>query len=36
MDITVYPAFLPDDDPEASLAFYRDRLIRRPSSLPQK
>ena len=26
MDITVHHAFLPADDPEASLAFYRDTL----------
>jgi catechol 2,3-dioxygenase-like lactoylglutathione lyase family enzyme len=26
MDITIYQAFLPHDDPEASLAFYRDIL----------
>ena len=26
MDITVHHAFLPHDDPEASLAFYRDTL----------
>ncbi|HEX5926391.1 MAG TPA: VOC family protein [Baekduia sp.] len=26
MDITIYSAFLPHDDPEASLAFYRDTL----------
>jgi hypothetical protein len=25
MDITVHASFLPDDDPDASLAFYRDR-----------
>jgi catechol 2,3-dioxygenase-like lactoylglutathione lyase family enzyme len=26
MDITVHASFLPHDDPEASLAFYRDVL----------
>ncbi|HVX21008.1 MAG TPA: VOC family protein [Acidimicrobiales bacterium] len=26
MDITIHSAFLPHDDPEASLAFYRDLL----------
>ena len=26
MDITIYQAFLPHDDPDASLAFYRDTL----------
>jgi catechol 2,3-dioxygenase-like lactoylglutathione lyase family enzyme len=26
MDITIYASFLPHDDPEASLAFYRDIL----------
>src|SRR5258708_4317249 len=26
MDITIHSAFLPHDDPEASLAFYRDTL----------
>ena len=26
MDITVHYAFLPHDDPEAALAFYRDTL----------
>ncbi len=26
MDITIYQAFLPHDDPDASLAFYRDVL----------
>jgi catechol 2,3-dioxygenase-like lactoylglutathione lyase family enzyme len=26
MDITIFSAFLPHDDPEASLAFYRDTL----------
>jgi uncharacterized glyoxalase superfamily protein PhnB len=26
MDITIYQAFLPHDDPEAALAFYRDAL----------
>jgi catechol 2,3-dioxygenase-like lactoylglutathione lyase family enzyme len=26
MDITIHNAFLPHDDPEASLAFYRDTL----------
>ena len=26
MDITIYASFLPHDDPEASLAFYRDAL----------
>jgi catechol 2,3-dioxygenase-like lactoylglutathione lyase family enzyme len=26
MDITIYASFLPHDDPEASLAFYRDLL----------
>ncbi|CAM5734084.1 Glyoxalase/bleomycin resistance protein OS=Streptomyces fumanus OX=67302 GN=GCM10018772_39020 PE=4 SV=1 [Streptomyces fumanus] len=26
MDITIHTAFLPHDDPEASLAFYRDTL----------
>jgi catechol 2,3-dioxygenase-like lactoylglutathione lyase family enzyme len=26
MDITIHSAFLPHDDPEASLAFYRDIL----------
>ncbi|HTW09695.1 MAG TPA: VOC family protein [Acidimicrobiales bacterium] len=26
MDITIYSSFLPHDDPEASLAFYRDTL----------
>ena len=25
MDITIHPSFLPHDDPDASLAFYRDR-----------
>jgi hypothetical protein len=25
MDITIHAAFLPHDDPDASLAFYRDR-----------
>src|SRR4029453_18188397 len=26
MDITIHASFLPADDPEASLAFYRDAL----------
>ena len=26
MDITIYSSFMPHDDPEASLAFYRDLL----------
>ena len=26
MDITIYASFLPHDDPEAALAFYRDTL----------
>ena len=26
MDITIHASFLPHDDPEASLAFYRDTL----------
>ncbi len=26
MDITIHASFLPHDDPEASLAFYRDKL----------
>jgi uncharacterized glyoxalase superfamily protein PhnB len=26
MDLTIYQSFLPHDDPEASLAFYRDTL----------
>lgn len=26
MDITIYQSYLPHDDPEASLAFYRDTL----------
>ena len=26
MDITIYQSFLPHDDPDASLAFYRDTL----------
>ncbi len=26
MDLTIHAAFLPHDDPEASLAFYRDTL----------
>ena len=26
MDITIHPSFLPHDDPDASLAFYRDTL----------
>jgi uncharacterized glyoxalase superfamily protein PhnB len=26
MDITIYQSFLPHDDPEASVAFYRDTL----------
>jgi catechol 2,3-dioxygenase-like lactoylglutathione lyase family enzyme len=26
MDITIHASFLPQDDPEASLAFYRDTL----------
>ena len=26
MDLTIHSAFLPHDDPEASLAFYRDTL----------
>jgi uncharacterized glyoxalase superfamily protein PhnB len=26
MDLTIYQAFLPHDDPKASLAFYRDTL----------
>ncbi len=26
MDLTLYSAFLPQDDPEAALAFYRDLL----------
>jgi uncharacterized glyoxalase superfamily protein PhnB len=26
MDITIYTAYLPHEDPEASLAFYRDTL----------
>ena len=25
MDITIHLSFLPHDDPDASLAFYRDR-----------
>jgi catechol 2,3-dioxygenase-like lactoylglutathione lyase family enzyme len=26
MDITIHPNFLPHDDPDAALAFYRDTL----------
>jgi len=26
MDITIHGTFLPQDDPDASLAFYRDTL----------
>jgi catechol 2,3-dioxygenase-like lactoylglutathione lyase family enzyme len=26
MDITIHASFLPHDDPDASLAFYRDAL----------
>ncbi len=26
MDITIHQAYLPHDDPDASLAFYRDTL----------
>jgi catechol 2,3-dioxygenase-like lactoylglutathione lyase family enzyme len=26
MDITIHATFLPHDDPDASLAFYRDTL----------
>jgi catechol 2,3-dioxygenase-like lactoylglutathione lyase family enzyme len=26
MDITIHSSFLPQDDPEAALAFYRDML----------
>jgi catechol 2,3-dioxygenase-like lactoylglutathione lyase family enzyme len=26
MDITIHMAFLPHDDPDVSLAFYRDTL----------
>ena len=26
MDITIYASFLPHDDPDASVAFYRDAL----------
>ena len=26
MDITIHSAFLPHDDPDAALAFYRDTL----------
>jgi catechol 2,3-dioxygenase-like lactoylglutathione lyase family enzyme len=26
MDITIHSSFLPHDDPDASLAFYRDTL----------
>ena len=26
MDLSIYSAFLPHDDPDASLAFYRDTL----------
>ena len=26
MDITIHSSFLPHDDPDASLAFYRDAL----------
>ena len=26
MDLTIHSTFLPHDDPEASLAFYRDAL----------
>ena len=26
MDITIHSSFLPQDDPEAALAFYRDLL----------
>ncbi|OLR92899.1 VOC family protein [Actinokineospora bangkokensis] len=26
MDITIHASFLPQDDPEAALAFYRDKL----------
>ncbi|MEU9009191.1 VOC family protein, partial [Streptomyces sp. NPDC048479] len=26
MDITIHTSFLPHDDPDASLAFYRDTL----------
>ena len=26
MDITIHPAFLPHDDPDAALVFYRDTL----------
>ena len=26
MDITIHASFLPHDDPDASLAFYRDTL----------
>jgi hypothetical protein len=25
MDLTIHQSFLPHDDPDASLAFYRDR-----------
>jgi len=27
MDITIHASFLPHDDPDASLAFYRDRAV---------
>jgi hypothetical protein len=26
MDLTIHPSFLPDTDPDGSLAFYRDTL----------
>jgi len=26
MDVTIHTSFLPHDDPDASLAFYRDTL----------
>ena len=27
MDLTIHLTFLPHDDPDASLAFHRDRLV---------
>ena len=35
MDITIHASFLPHDDPDASLAFYRDTLgVQEPTDQP--
>jgi len=36
MDITIHSSFLPHDDPDASLAFYRDTFaLSRPAIAPE-